>query len=165
MRADNSAHLVAAARRRSEDARRRAAAALRRLDAQGQPISFHTLAREAGVSRSWLYSQADLRADVERLRGRRQSRPQQPIPDRQRATDASLQHRLALATERIRQLDEDNRRLRAALAEALGANRLVTERQPRRDTPTRRAISGVADPCSRPASRTMFGTQTTRSQP
>lgn len=33
MRADNSAHIIAAARRRSDDARRRAMTALRRLEA------------------------------------------------------------------------------------------------------------------------------------
>ncbi len=138
MRADNSAHVIAAARRRSAATRRRAAAALRRLDAAGQPISFDALAREAQVSRSWLYAQPDLRAEVERLRDQRRPRAQQRIPGRQRATEASLQCRLELATERVRQLEADNRRLRDALAEALGERR--------RDTPRQR-ISPVIGPC------------------
>ncbi len=37
----------------------------------GLPITFDALAREARVSRSWLYNQPDLRAEVERLRARR----------------------------------------------------------------------------------------------
>ena len=49
MRADNSAHIIAAARRRSDDARRRAVTALRRLDADGQPVTFSTVASAAGV--------------------------------------------------------------------------------------------------------------------
>ena len=64
MRADNSAHLIAAAQRRSAATRRRAAAALRRLDAAGRPLSFDAFAREAQVSRSWLYAQPDLRAEA-----------------------------------------------------------------------------------------------------
>ena len=68
MRADNSHHIVAAARRRATATRRRAIAALRRMDNAGQPISFDALAREAKVSRSWLYAQPDLRAEIDRLR-------------------------------------------------------------------------------------------------
>ena len=61
MRADNTGHLVAAARSRAEQTRQRAVAALRRMDSTGTPISVEALARHAGVSRSWLYAQADLR--------------------------------------------------------------------------------------------------------
>ena len=70
MRADNSRHVTAAARRRAEQTRERAVAALRRMDATGQRISFDAVARHAGVSRSWLYTQDDLRAEIERLRQR-----------------------------------------------------------------------------------------------
>ena len=50
MRADNSAHIIAAARRRSDTARRRAVTALRSLDADGQPVTFSTVASAAGFS-------------------------------------------------------------------------------------------------------------------
>src|SRR6478609_11728266 len=103
MRADNSHHIVTAARRRAAATRRRAVAAIRRMDNAGQPITFDAVAREAQVSRSWLYNQPDLRAEVERLRSRRTlSSPGRPVPDRQRASDASLLRRLESATERIR---------------------------------------------------------------
>jgi hypothetical protein len=62
MPADNIHHLVAAARRRALDTRARAVRTLRRLDGAGRPVSFDTVAREARVSRSWLYGQADLQA-------------------------------------------------------------------------------------------------------
>lgn len=141
MRADNSAHLTAAARRRAQTTRQRAVAALRRLDAAGQAVTFDALAREAGVSRSWLYSQPDLRAEVQRLRDQQRPHRRDRIPDRQRVSDASLQRRLELATERIRQLEADNRRLRQALAEALG------EQRRSRDTPTKQRISPLIGPC------------------
>jgi hypothetical protein len=63
MRADNSRHVIAAARQRFQATRRRATAALRRMDTTGIAITFDALAREAGVSRSWLYTQRDLRAE------------------------------------------------------------------------------------------------------
>lgn len=142
MRADNSQHLVAAARERAEQTRTRALKALLRLDEAGAPITVEGLAREAGVSRSWLYCQPDIRAQIQALRTRRQ--PSSPVPltpHRQRATDASLLRRLEAATTRTRQLEEDNRQLRQALAEALGTARTdrVTGKTSRRDTPEQRA--------------------------
>lgn len=136
MPADNSRHLRAAARKRSTDTRQKAIKALRRLDSSGAPITFDTVAREAGVSRSWLYTQTDLRAEIERLRRRhRTASPAPVVPDRQRASDASLLRRLEAATERIRRLEHDNRELRDSLTEALGQQR--TAHTLGRDTPGR----------------------------
>jgi hypothetical protein len=124
MRADNSRHVIAAARRRAAATRQRAVAALRRMDKAGRPITFDALATEARVSRSWLYNQPDLRAEVERLRARRsQTSPNSPVPERQRASDASLLRRLESAAERIQRLEADNQQLREALALALGERR------------------------------------------
>jgi hypothetical protein len=131
VRADNSAHLIAAARRRSDDARRRAVTALRSLDASGQPVTFSTVASAAGVSRSWLYAQDDLREQIGRLRTRQQQAPAAPpVPDRQRATPASLLRRLEAATDRIRVLESENRQLRDALERALGEQRAAAIRPP-----------------------------------
>ena len=71
MRADNSHLVIAAARRRSATTRKRAVAALRRMEKSAWSITFDAVAREAPVSRSWLYNQTDLRAEIERLRARR----------------------------------------------------------------------------------------------
>jgi hypothetical protein len=106
MRADNSRHILAAARRRAAATRKRAVNALRRMDKAGLPITFDALAREAGVSRSWLYDQPDLRAEVERLRARQgRSSASRAVPDRQRASDASLLRRLEIAVQRIQRLE------------------------------------------------------------
>lgn len=135
MRANNTHHLTEAARRRAEATRRRALAALRHMDNAGTRITFDALAREAGVSRSWIYNQPDLRIEIERLRDRPRPAAGRPVPDRQRCTDSSLLHRVEVATQRIRELETDNTRLRHALAEALGERRAIASREPRRDTP------------------------------
>ena len=62
-RPDNSHLVIAAARRRAASTRKRAVTALRRMENAGAPITFDTVAREAHVSRSWLYNQGDLRAE------------------------------------------------------------------------------------------------------
>lgn len=112
-------------------------------------VSFETVAREAAVSRSWLYAQPDLRAQIEQLRAQHRQRPAAAPPERQRATDTSLLRRLEAATDRIRRLEQDNRELRAALAQALGEHReaAITSRStPSRDTPTK-LTSKILKPC------------------
>ena len=123
MRADNRHHIVQAARRRSEHTRAKAIQALRVLDNSGQPVTFEAVAAQAGVSRSWLYAQPDVRAEIERLRDARGRAPASPVPARQRSSDASLLRRLQAANARIRRLTEDNKDLRERLALALGEQR------------------------------------------
>lgn len=149
MRADNSDHLIAAARERAEQTRTRALRALRRLDQAGIAVNFEAIAREAGVSRSWLYGQADLPAEIQALRTRTHPSSTRPMtPQRQAASDASLLRRLEAATARLRQLEEDNRQLREALAEALGTERTahITGTTSRRDTPGRQGTKLIG-PC------------------
>jgi hypothetical protein len=147
MRADNSRHVIGAARRRAGQTRERAVAALRRMDATGQRISFDAVARHAGVSRSWLYTQDDLRAEIERLRQRHPAASPAP-PQRQRASDPSLLRRLEAATSRIHRLEADNRQLRDALARALGQRRAadVLGHNGNHDTPKRNSPE-IVGPC------------------
>lgn len=139
MRPDNTAPIIAAARRRHEQTRAKAARALRELDRAGAPVTFDSVASAAGVSRSWLYTQPDLRAEVERLRGATRRAPSPPVPARQRASEATLLARLEAALGRNRKLAEDNQRLRRQLAHALGEQRSPatghTGSPPRRNNP------------------------------
>jgi hypothetical protein len=119
MRSDNSIHLVTAARQRHELTRAKALAALHELDRTGKPITFSTVADAAGVSRSWLYAQTDVKDEIRRLRAHNQP-PATQTPPRQRASDDSLRQRLDLALHRNRELADENRRIRRQLAHALG---------------------------------------------
>jgi hypothetical protein len=123
MRADNSEQLITAAKRRHELTRAKAIKTIRELAQTGEPVDFATVAAQAQVSRSWLYTQPDIKDEIQRLRSLGQRSRQAPIPARQRSSDVSLHRRLEVASNRIRELTEDNQRLRRQLAEALGANR------------------------------------------
>lgn len=140
MRADNTGQLIRAARHRSNQTRERAVQALRRLDRTGAAVTLQAVAREAQVSRSWLYTQIDLRLEIDRARARQQRATPVPAPPpRQRASDASLLRRLEAATERIRRLETDNAQLRDALARTLGEQRtraLLGPGPAQRDTPS-----------------------------
>ena len=122
MRADNSEQLITAARRRHELTRSKTLQALHELVAECGAVTFQTVAVRAGVSRSWLYAHDDIKAEIQRHRTRA-TLPSPPVPTRQRATEASLTRRLAIAVERNRQLAEENKRLRRQLETALGQAR------------------------------------------
>ncbi len=89
------------------------------MDAAGQRIGFDSVSRQTGVSRSGLYAQQDLGAEIGRLRARHPATAPAPVsPRRQRAPDLSLLRRLEAATARIRRVEADNPQLRNALARA-----------------------------------------------
>ena len=120
MRADNSTHLKIAAQQRHEHARAKAIAAMHELDRTGAVLTFESVARHAGVSRSWIYTQIDIKDEIRRLRDQGQRQPTAPIPAQQRASDDSLRQRLELANRRNHELADENQRLRRQLAHALG---------------------------------------------
>jgi hypothetical protein len=123
MRADNSANLITTAKRRHELTRAKAIKTIRELAQAGEPVTFHAVAARADVSRSWLYAHADIKIEIQRLRTLGLRPSQTPVSARQRSSNASLLRRLEIAHKRIRELTEDNQRLRRQLAQALGHNR------------------------------------------
>jgi hypothetical protein len=114
--------LAAAARLKSEHARARAGKALRDLDQEGHPITFQSVARNAGVSRQWLYRQPELRAEIERLRAAHGER-RGAIPAAERATEASLRQRVEGLVAENRSLRQRIAELKAELALAYGEQR------------------------------------------
>ena len=120
--------LSEAATRRHELTRAKAIQALRDLDRAGTPVTFAGVAHAAGVSRSWLYTQPDIRSQIRRLREKANDARSAAIPAVQRATDASLRARLTTALDRNKQLADENARLRRQLAHALGDQRSARTR-------------------------------------
>jgi hypothetical protein len=100
----------------------RAEPALRELDAEGAAISFQSVARRAGVSRQWLYTQPGLRQQIEALRDRGPVRTDS-VPARQRASEASLRQRLQSLRDENQRLREENHSLKTELALAYGQQR------------------------------------------
>lgn len=147
MRPNNTDSLITAAHRRRELTRAKAIHTIRELDHAGTPVTFQAVARASQVSRSWLYSQPDIRAEIERLRDATQQAPSPPIPTSQRASDPSLRQRLTEATQRNRQLAEDNARLRRQLAHALGDQRATPSPRPTPSGDTTDHSSITKRPC------------------
>ncbi len=120
MHADNSYHLIAAAQQRHEATRDKATQALRELARKGGKVTFQIVAQKAQVSRSWLYTQGDISAEIRSLRDLQRGTEGTPLPAAQRSTDFSLLRRLEIANARVRDLTVENQRLRHQLEHALG---------------------------------------------
>ncbi|MCU1488771.1 MAG: transposase [Acidimicrobiaceae bacterium] len=123
-RADNSHHLRRAAAARHNAAVCRGRAAIEELDRSGGSLTFSSVARAAGVSRGWLYTQADLREVIIELRRDGSEVARTTIPVAQRATLESLRQRLNAAREDISRLRTENFALREQLGRALGERRV-----------------------------------------
>jgi len=112
----------AAAASRTVDATARSRRAVRELDRRGAEVNFAAVAAIANVSRQFLYTHSELRAEIESLRGDRHATLAR-LPAAERATDASIRARLRAALDENRRLREENTRLREELALAHGAVR------------------------------------------
>lgn len=114
--------LTQAAAARHQRTVERAERALRELDQEGAAIGFQAVARRAGVSRQWLYTQPELRSEIEQLRDRAPEKGN-GIPARQRATEASLRQRVETLRAENQRLREESASLRTELALAYGEQR------------------------------------------
>jgi hypothetical protein len=117
---DNSALLAQAARQRHQDALAAASEAIERLHRHGAAINFATVAAASGVSRSWLYTQPQIRQQIADLRS---GRPATPVPNAVRASAESLRQRLDTARDEISRLRAENTALKEQLARHLGTQR------------------------------------------
>lgn len=134
--ADNTIHLLRAAAARHHNAVVNAVAALRELDRAGQPITFQAVAEAAGVSRSWLYRDAEMRAQIEHLRAASTGTTAR-IPARERTSRESLREQLEALRLELAELRRDNKLLGDQLARRLGEDRTTaTWRQRRNPTTT-----------------------------
>ena len=111
-----------AAQARHEQTLRRAEAALNNLASHRGPVTVRGVADTARVSRSWIYQQPGLLAEIDRLR---QPGPGKApgVPASQKATVGSLRQQLRAYREEIARLRAEITSLRDQLARQLGAAR------------------------------------------
>jgi len=107
-----------AARRKSEAKTKAAEAAIRTLVKRGEPITFQSVQREAGVSHAFLYGNAGLRARIERLR----AQAPRPPPEGAGSDNTIIQALTSQVTHLKKQHRDESAALRAALEQAHGEN-------------------------------------------
>jgi hypothetical protein len=112
--------LRASAQQRAQETRQRAEEAINLLVSEGRPVNFKTVGQPAQVSTAWLYQQEDLKERILHLRAQERPRPKVPIPQRERASDASKDAMIAALRERVKRLEEENRELKRQIEVAYG---------------------------------------------
>jgi hypothetical protein len=95
--------------------------ALDQICREGRAVNFGAVSRAAGVSRTWLYGQADLRDRIASLRSAPLPAPSPEATTR--ASISSLRQRLESARAEISRLRAENSALLDQLARQLGAQR------------------------------------------
>jgi chromosome segregation ATPase len=136
---DNSEALKRARRQDSNAKRRRASDALDAMIDNGEPITFPTVARRAGVSVSLLYADPQLAGRLSEARRRQRDTGATRtwrLPARSLVTEQSLRADLANTKDQIRRLNEEMTLLRERLARGFGADA---------DTANGRATSPLID--------------------
>jgi Family of unknown function (DUF6262) len=128
MPAEHARRLAEHARERHEQVLQRARAALAAMTRDGTPVTVAHLAAEASVSRAWIYTQPELREEIEQLRSGTARAIPASRPGGSRASDSSLRRRLELAHEKISQLRAENQQLRHDLEVVHGQLRSATAR-------------------------------------
>ncbi len=117
----NTAGLVAHAHQRKEEKRKRVEEVITRLLREHQAVNFNTVAKAAGVSKAYLYTQPLFRDRIEALR---QQTREQMVRDRVARptgkTDAGKDLVILAKERRIKELEEENRKLKQQLKAALG---------------------------------------------
>lgn len=120
---DRVQRLRDAAQARHNTTLQRAQDTLRHLAKRGETITFRRVADAAGVSRSWLYQQPELRAQIDQLRRRSATRSRVAVPAAEQATADSLRQQLHTYRAELNRLRTENQALREQLARRLGAER------------------------------------------
>ena len=117
----NTAGLVAHAHQRKEEKHKRVEGAITRLLRDHQVVNFNSVAKAAGVSKTYLYTQPLFRDRIEALRQqeREQTVRERVTPPRGK-TDAAKDLVILAKERRIKELEEENRKLKQQLKTALG---------------------------------------------
>ncbi len=96
-------------KQRQEDARNRVYQAIERLQKLNAKINFHSIAREAQVSVSYLYKYSEIKQHIAELRSKQNSLPVKPIAKPNSTSQGKVITRLQ---EKIKKIEAENKELK-----------------------------------------------------
>jgi chromosome segregation ATPase len=108
---------------------------LQKITGNGVRVTFDLVARQAGVSRQFLYSDPELRTAVEQAR----SRPASTPPRDPTGDTSGLRTDLLLAREEIKRLRSENARLKTKLIQHVASSQLASDDETLREQTARNA--------------------------
>ena len=115
----NTSGLKKHARRKQKETLKKVDDSIQRLIKEKKKINFNSVSIESGVSKTYLYTRSNLRERIEQLRQEQQALAPKGRVKRQ-MTDAGKDVLIAAKNKRIKELSEENKRLKAELERLRG---------------------------------------------
>jgi hypothetical protein len=115
----NTSGLAAHAKQRAECKQQQVEQAIGKLLRENRPVNFNTVATSAGVTKAYLYNHPELRDRIEALRAAQRNNltPSRALSGRTEGSRAVL---LVAKDRRIKELEQENQKLKEELKVALG---------------------------------------------
>ncbi|MDC3412881.1 DUF6262 family protein [Aquibacillus sp. 3ASR75-11] len=107
----NTEAVVAFAKKKKEETAEKVEQAIKQLIKQNERINFNTVTSAAGVSKSYLYNQPELRKRIESLR-QKQNKVASPKNIKKNMNDENQDSLIQVFRERIRELEKENKQLK-----------------------------------------------------
>jgi hypothetical protein len=107
--------IVKMAKKKSIETKDKVDKTLKRLVLEGMTVNFNVVSKESGISKSWLYSNEDIRARIEDIRDKQKMSPKQVKKSSTQRSEASKDNIITMLKERIKQLESENKKLHKQL--------------------------------------------------
>ncbi|WP_064199779.1 DUF6262 family protein [Brevibacillus brevis] len=105
--------------RKSQEASRKVDESIQRLIKSKARINFNSVSTDSGVSKAFLYNNRLIRNRIEMLRKHQEGLPS-PQDTKRNMTDASKDALIAAKSKRIKELEDENKRLKEELLKLRG---------------------------------------------
>lgn len=115
----NTEAVVAYAKKKKEETVEKVEQAIKQLVQQNEKINFNTVTMAAGVSKSYLYNQTELRERIETLR-QQQSEVTSPKKIKKNMSLENKDSLIQVFRERIRELEKENKQLKEEIKRVNG---------------------------------------------
>lgn len=113
----NTVEIVRLARQKSKRTRENVDKVISRLSLEGKTINFNTVAKEANVSKSWLYKEQDIRRRIESLRKLQKT---SNVVSKQKKSSRSEEILIKTLKTRVKELEEENIKIKNQIQKLYG---------------------------------------------
>ncbi|EGO7609303.1 TPA: DUF6262 family protein [Staphylococcus aureus] len=113
----NTTEIVRLAKQKSQKTREKVDKAISKFSIEGKAINFNSIAKEANVSKSWLYKEHDIRQRIESLRERQIASNVVSKPKESSRSDEIL---IKTLKRRVMELEKENKKLQNQIQKLYG---------------------------------------------
>ena len=113
----NATEIVRLAKQKSHKTREKVDKAISKFSIEGKAINFNSIAKEANVSKSWLYKEHDIRQRIESLRERQIT---SNVVSKSKKSSRSEEILIKTLKRRVMELEKENKKLQNQIQKLYG---------------------------------------------